>query len=682
LLGYTKAQTTEVNEAIEAGKYDMGKMWTFDYPPVDFFKQTYNFSPDEKWFENARLSALRFANYCSASFVSANGLVMTNHHCARESGFDVQNPGESFNENGFFAVKLADERKVPGLYVDQLIKIEDITARVQKAMEGTENKSKQLEARANEFKAITEEYKTKDEWKGLEIQTVTFYSGGKYSLYGFKRYSDVRLVFMPEVHLGFYGGDYDNFTYPRYDLDCSFFRVYDEKGEPLKTKNYFKFTKQPVQENDPVFVIGNPGSTGRLWTISDLEYRRDVYLPNVIKYLKNRSLILQEYNKTAKSDSLINEIFGMENSIKALGGELDGLKDPNLIARKKSFETKFKSDAQANTSLAANLPLWEEIEKANGEMKQLFSESFLFSGNPGLMGGTMALALVSDQYAQTIKTDPKRAGEYRMRIKRITKGSIPALEEQYLAAYLTEAKKLLGDSDPFIVNALQGKTPAEAAKIILTNTKIKSDEVWNKLVNFDTTYIYQSNDPLLLLVKDAASRYLTVAAKSKTFNETLVASRGQLGRVLFELYGTQIPPDATFSLRISDGIVKGYEYNGTLAPPKTTFFGLYDRFYSFNKKYPWTLPQRWQKPPKELLPVSMNFVSTNDIIGGNSGSPIINKNLEVVGLVFDGNIESLPGRFIYITDKKRTVSVDATGILCAIKYIYKAKRLEKELSGN
>jgi V8-like Glu-specific endopeptidase len=675
------AQTQDNLDTVQAGTYDMGKMWTFDYPPISYFGQTYHFTPDAKWFEHARLSSLRFANFCSASFVSGNGLVMTNHHCARDAGFSVQKPGEDFNNNGFYAPNNADERRVSWLYVDQLIKVEDITVRVQKAMAEAGNSSNQIEARTKEFEKITNEYKAKDDWKQLEIQPVTLYSGGKYSLYGFKRYKDVRLVFMPELNLGFYGGDYDNFTYPRYALDCSFFRVYDDNGKPLKTDHFFKFTKQPVQENDPVFVVGNPGSTGRLWTISDLEYRRDVYLPALVRYLKNRSSILQQYNKAVKSDSILNEIFGMENSIKALSGELVGLNNPYLIARKTAFEKKFKADAQSKSSLSGYLPIWNEIEKTNSELKKMFSENFFFSGNPGLTGNTLSLAMLSQQYIQLLKAGDKRAGGILKRLQLTNRNPVAVLEESYLATFLTEARNVFGETDPFVQSALQGKSPKDAAHTLLQNTVLKEEESWNKLVKADTMFINQSTDALILLAKQAVTRYLVVSPKFRLSTETLMASRSELGRALFELYGTQIPPDATMSLRIADGIVKGYEYNGTLAPPKTSFFGLYDRFFSFNKQYPWLLPKRWQNPPMELLSLPMNFVSTADITGGNSGSPIINKNLEVVGLVFDGNIESLPGRFIYVPEANRAVSVDVTGIMGALKYIYKAKRLEKELQG-
>ncbi|HEY4784390.1 MAG TPA: S46 family peptidase [Bacteroidales bacterium] len=681
LGNHVLAQEKNSLDTVKAGMFDMGKMWTFDYPPMDYFKKTYNFSPDEKWFEEARLSALRFANYCSASFVSPDGLVMTNHHCARESGTDVQKPGENFNDNGFCAPKLSDERKVQGLYVDQLVKIEDITSLVQQYMAKDTSKAGPLTLRDNAFQQIKTDYAKKDDWKGLELQTIQFYNGGKYSLYGFKRYNDVRLVFMPELHLGFFGGDYDNFTYPRYDLDCSFFRVYDDNGKPLKTEHYFKFNTTGPVEDDAVFVVGNPGSTRRLSTISDLEFNRDVIIPIYLTLFKDRSLALQAYNKSAKNDSIVNEIFSYENSYKARKGELAGLEDPYLIARKAAFEKKFQQDLKSKPDLASQVSIWESIAQDNVQAKELFKPNFFFSPSPRITGDLLTFAYAIQYYALQMRTHPEQAANYRKRLSRLQPVKIMPIEEGYLAAYLKELSNNLGSNDAFVVKALQGKSPEEAAKSLLKTTRLNDPQVRADLLSKDTTFINQFSDPLLDLARLAVPRYMVASEKYKVIQDRLFANRSQLGNLLFRIYGTNIPPDATFSLRINDGIVKGYDYNGTIAPARTTFYGLYDRYYSFNKKYPWYLPKRWENPPAELLPIPMDFVTTNDIIGGNSGSPMINKNREVIGLVFDGNMESLPGGFIYTPDTNRAVGVTSPAILGALKYIYKAKRLEKELLG-
>lgn len=678
-LEVTVAQNSECDKPAEAGLFDMGKMWTFDYAPADYFAKTYNFTPDEKWFENARLAALRFGNGCSASFVSSDGLVMTNHHCARGSGFKVQRPGENFNDNGFYALKPSEERRVEGLFVDQLVRIEDITARVLAAMSKETSDAAQMALRDKELAAIKKEYSEKPEWKGLEIQSIQFYNGGKFSLYGFKRYNDVRLVFMPELHLGFFGGDYDNFTYPRYNLDCSFFRVYDEAGKPIKSEHYFKFNANGPSEGEPVFVIGNPGTTLRLSTISDLEFRRDKQLPLNLELYKKVSLMYQAYNEKAKSDSIINIIFGLENSWKATNGEYEGLKDPCTIARKASFENQFKKAVQNKPSLSNNLWYWDEIEKINKELSGIYDEysilatSRLSSQLMQFAQGAVGLVLTG---GETTRKDAVR--------NRLTTFSVPKeleLEEQLLAIHLKLAIVKLGENHPYVKTALNGKTPEIAAKELIQNSRLKDVQFRSEILSKDSAALWSTNDPLLNLAKISVPKFNSISTNYRDLQSKLFAYRSKIGRMLFDIYGTQIPPDATFSLRINDGVVKGYEYNGTIAPPFTTFFGLYDRYYSFSKKYPFTLPKRWENPPAELLKTRFNFVTTNDIIGGNSGSAMVNKNLEVIGLVFDGNMESLPGRFIFIPDENRAVGVHSGGMLAALKYIYKANRLLDELTG-
>jgi len=666
-------------DTVQAGPYDMGKMWTFDNPPKEYFRKTYNFTPDDTWFDEARLASLRFASYCSASFVSPTGLVMTNHHCARESGTGVQRKGENLNETGFYAKTPAEERKVEGLYVDQLVRLEDITARVQQAMGTGGSPEEQLERRERAFTTIKQEYTNREGWRGLELQTITFYNGGRYSIYGFKRYTDVRLVFMPELQLGFFGGDPDNFTYPRYALDCSFFRVYDN-GKPLQTKHYFKFNPNGIRENEPIFVIGNPGSTERLKTVAELEFDRDMEVPYVLQLIRNRSNALQAFNATAKNDSILNEIFSFENSLKAYSGQLDGLRDPYMMARKAAFERKFKADAKAKGLPADRLGVWDEIAANTAEIRKHFRDASYFSPNPKFTGQLLPSAQLLVIYAQMAVSNPTRADQIRNLVEPSPIEN-RQLEEAYLAAHLSEALAGLGPDDPYVKTALNGRTPREAAAALLQNTKMTNVAYVRDLLTKGPTAIAADNDPILALARISAPRYQQASGRAAEIEERQEVLRSQLGRLLYDVYGTTIPPDATFSLRINDGIVKGYPYNGTVAPIQTTFAGLYDRHYSFGGKHPWDLPARWKNPPMELLRQPMTFISTNDIIGGNSGSPMINRNREAVGLVFDGNMESLPGGFIFVPDKNRAISVHSGGITAALRYIYKADRLLKELTG-
>lgn len=681
-------------DTVKAGRFDNGKMWTFDFPPVDYFQQTYGFKPTQQWLDDVRMSALRFASWCSASFVSPDGLVMTNHHCARESGTNVQRPGEDFNNNGFVAASYDEERKVPDLYVDQLVKMEDITARVQKAMEKGTTDEEKVKARTDEFAAIRKEYADKDGWKGLQLQTITFYWGGKYSLYGFKRYNDVRLVAMPELALGFFGGDYDNFTYPRYCLDFSFFRVYGDDGKPLKTNHYFKFNPKGAQEGEPVFVVGNPGSTNRQGTVAILDYFKTTPWPTTLKRFGARSKILQEYNKTAKSDSILNEIFGFENTLKAIGGMKKGLEDPYIFARRAAFEREFKAAVDKNPKLKPQAGIWDEIKATQGEIQKNYYEAALLA----------PVGLNSDAYDQAnlfygyATAEPQRAEQMKQPLTDFKKPGPMELEKKYLAQHFRESMELLGPNHPYTqaLNAVDLKKFSAKefpknlnmdkhellAEYFLKNSKVFDAKFRAELMEKGPQAILESNDPLLKVARISGKHYKEAAARNQANNARMATLRSKLALLLFEVYGTSIPPDATFSLRIADGVVKGYDYNGTRAPYKTTFYGLYDRYYSFDKNYPWDLPAKWQNPPAELLDKPVNFVSTNDIIGGNSGSPMINQNKEVVGLIFDGNMESLPGNYIFLPETNRTVSVHAGGIVAGLKYIYKSDRLVNELLGS
>lgn len=549
-------------DTVKAGKFDNGTMWTFENPPLEYFASEYGFRPDKEWLEHVRMSALRFANYCSASFVSGDGLVMTNHHCGRDAVSIAQKEGEDLHETGFYAETLEQERKIDKLYVDQLVQLIDVTKEVQAAFDSGKDDTNKVSLRNNKIKELEQKYSSE---LNLVCKVTSLYNGGEYYIYGYKRYSDVRLVFAPEDQIGFFGGDPDNFTYPRYNLDMTFFRVYDESGKPLKTDHYFKWNPEGAQPGDPVFVVGNPGRTDRLKTVAQLEFDRDVVYPRslarihyILDSLKARVAENPELRK-----ELNNQIFGLDNSRKVVEGILKGLKDNNLMARRVDFEKKFRNSIDSKSGLKSKYGnVWDEIKEIISTRKKVLKKIFT---------------------ADTTTVQGK---------------------ETY-AKLLAEAKELAGK---------------ESAKVQI------------------------------------------------------------LGKAIYEVYGTSIPPDATFTLRISDGIIKGYEYNGTIAPPKTTFFGIYERFYAYNQEYPWSLPEKWKNPPAEFdLSVPMNFVSTNDIIGGNSGSPLIDKNARVVGLAFDGNIESLPGRFIFTTEANRTVSVDSKGIIEALKHLYKVKSLADEL---
>ncbi len=677
-------------DTVKAGKFDTGKMWTFDFPPKEYFKSEYNFSPDDEWLNNVRMSALRFASYCSASFVSEDGLIMTNDHCARASVGKVNKEGENLAENGFIAYALADERKVPGLFVSQLVEIKDVTAEVQSAIDAGKTDAEIAQNKQNKFSELTDKV-VADKGKDYTAQVVTFYNGGKYSLYTYRKYDDVRLVFSPEVQMGFFGGDPDNFTYPRYDLDCSFFRVYDENGQPLKTKNFFKWSPNGAVEGEPVFVVGNPGRTSRLSTTSILEYQRDYSYPLTMDLLNGAVKIYEEViaEHPDRLFELQDQLFGMANSQKAYKGILDGLRNPIFMQKKKDFENKFKSAVIAKPELKAKYgELWDKIAGTRAEAKVYFKRMAAFNvSGRGLSTEYFQVANKLVTFAHQMKMpDAQRMPQYKDSVVEKTKAGLApvkfdkAVADKFASLIVGINVKLLGEDTEYAKILTGGKKGKEALQYAVNKSILSDVEKVNQLVAKGADAILSSDDPFIQYAVKTENQLDEVQAKSKEINEREANYVQLLGRALFEVYGTSIPPDATFTLRLADGVVKGYDYNGTKTPVNTTFYGLYDRYYSFKKQSPWNLPKRWETPPAEFnLETPMNFVSTNDIIGGNSGSPLINKKAEIVGLAFDGNIESLPGNFIFDDTANRTVSVHSSGMLEALQDMYKVTRLSEEL---
>ncbi len=603
-------------DTVKAGKFDTGKMWTFDYPPLKYFKQEYNFSPDEKWLNNVRMSALRFANYCSASFVSADGLVMTNHHCGRESVHKVTKEGEDLFDNGFYAETLQDERKVPGLYVDQLELIKDVTDEIQSAIDKAKTPEEKVSAKN---KVIREIQKRDGEKTGLRIQIVTLYNGGKYSEYGYKRYNDVRLVFSPEAGMGYFGGDDDNFTYPRYDLDCNFFRVY-ENDKPLNTEHYFHWSPKGAEPGEPVFVVGNPGHTDRLKTVAQLEYMRDVSYPRTLNLIDELvhiySKIIAEHPER-KAD-LQNRLFGFSNSQKAYTGMLKGLRNPILMQKKRDFEKKFKEAVHSNSKLNAQYgDLWAKISKTQDELRGISNKFFALNLNPILSSHYFLVAQDVVALSDQLKLpEEQRAPEYKgTALDTTINGLIPAdldkeLDREVLKDQIARMERYLGSDNDIVKQMTGGKTGEAAVDYMMNNSTVTNLDKLKALIKEGPAAVYKSNDPFIYFIVHSEKMRTDLQARIKEITSDESTYSQGLGKALFEVYGTSIPPDATFTLRISDGVVKGFPYNGTVAPPYTTFYGLYNRYYAFGKKDPWNLPKRWQNPPADFnLETPMDFVS-------------------------------------------------------------------------
>ena len=675
-------------DTVKAGRFDTGKMWTFEDPPTEYFEEAYNFTPTQEWYENVRLSTLKFATYCSASFVSADGLIMTNHHCARESVTEITGINEDLHRDGFIAEDLEDEKPVPGLFVDQCIKIEDVTGEVNDALEDAKTEEESTKIEEEKIKEIENRYT--DEKKGIIAKVTPLYFGGKYSLYTYKRYSDVRLVFAPEEQAGYFGGDYDNFTYPRYNLDCSFFRVYDDEGKPLKVDNYFKWSEEGAEPEEVVFIPGNPGSTSRLNTVAQLEYARDVTYPETIELLNSYIEFLQEMmdKDPDKSYGLNDQLLLYYNSIKAYKGMLKGLQDPVLMQKKKDFEKTFKKKVNSDSGLNEKYgDVWDKIEKLMIDLSRLDKEreviSYTLEGNPDYFTVAQELAYIAEELKlpESERLENYIGDKLIALIDSLKSEEFDTEENRKLLKHKIDLLcSTLGKDNKLVKIFANGKTGKEAVYDILSRTFLTSSEKIKEMVAEGPDSILNSGDPFLDYIQIADEMEQKIDLDINKVLDKENALNRMLGRALFEVYGTSIPPDATFTLRISDGVVKGFPYNGTVAPPITTFYGLYDRYYSFDKKFPWKLNKRWLNVPTEFdLSTPFNFVTTNDVVGGNSGSPIINENAEIVGVAFDGNIQSLPGDFIYDPEVNRCVGVESSGMLEAIKYIYKFERLAKEL---
>ena len=671
---------------VVVGLADEG-MWTFDNPPVKQLKERYGFTPTQEWLDHVRLASVRFMDGGSGSFVSPNGLVLTNHHVAMGQLQKISTAEKDYVATGFYAATPAEELKCPDLEVNVLISMEDVTQRVQSAVKEGMSEAEALKARRAEIAKIEKESLDKT---GLRSNVISLYHGGEYWLYRYKKYTDVRLVMAPERQAAYFGGDSDNFTYPRYDLDMAFFRVY-ENGKPIKSEHYLKWNSKGAGENELVFVSGNPGSSDRLFTYAQLEFQRDVRYPMILKYIKKRLEILYEYREGGQEQErrALFHIFGLENAKKALTGELRGLLDKNLMAKRKKDEEEFRK-------LIANNPEWQKlygdawdviaktIKKSAEKTKEQFYRH--------LRGSRMAsfAATIVRYVAEVQKPDAERLPGYHdsqlneLRFYLFSPAPIyKDLEEATLAGTLQMSLEELGPDDEFIKIVLNGRSPEEVAKDLINGSKLDDVEFRKSLIEGGEKAVKKCKDPLIVLARKLDPMW---RKSEKWFRENvesvLTQASEKIAKARFVVYGKSVYPDATFTLRLAYGTVKGYPMNGTKAPYKTTLYGLYDRALSFDQKGEYVLPQRfWDRQHTLNLATPVNFVSTCDIIGGNSGSPVINKNAELVGVIFDGNIESLSGRFIYDEEKNRAVAVHSAYIIEALRKLYDAGKLADEIEG-
>ena len=660
-------------------------MWTFDNPPIRLIQQRYGFTLTKGWLDHVRLSCVRLNDGGSGSFISPDGLLLTNHHVARGQLQKSSTAEHDYVHDGFYAPTYGQEMKSPDLEVNVLQSMEDVTARVQTAVKPGSSDEEAFKARNAAIAAIeAESLKT----TGLRSDVVTLYQGGEYWLYRYKKYTDVRIVFAPEDQAAFYGGDPDNFTYPRYDLDMALFRVY-ENGKPIHTDNYLKWSANGPSKDELVFVAGHPGASEREDTVAQLKFDRDVSNPAILGLLEDRVKTLQQYSAggAEQTRQAASQIFGLQNSIKVFRGRIDGLNDKKVWDKKVKEEADFRQRVEANPGWSKEYgDAWKEIERAMEQEAAVFPVIFQRRWGSQLLSTAVYLVRY---VAEVTKPDGDRlAGFHDAQLESLKYQLISpapvysALEIAQITGGLEEARKNLPANDEYLTTVLNGQEPAVVAKNVVGHTKLADPAVRKALLGGGQAAIASSTDPMIVLARKLDPIVRADLKKLDAIDSIVERAGENLGKARFAVYGKSSYPDATFTLRLSYGAASGYPMNGTIAPYKTTYYGLYDRSASFNDAPPFNLPKRYvERKGKFNLSTPLDFVSTNDIIGGNSGSPVINSKGELVGLIFDGNIESIVGDFIYDDYQNRSVAVHSSAMIMALRDLYDAGKLADEIEG-
>jgi hypothetical protein len=668
-------------------------MWLFNAPPLKQLKEKYNFEPDAKWLDHVQKSSVRFNSGGSGSFVSKTGLVMTNHHVGADDLQKLSTAEKNYLRDGFHAKTAAEEIACKGLELNVLQSIKVVTDEVTAAVKADMTPADAFKARQAKIGEI--EKAAADPTKGVRADVVTLFAGGQYHLYVSKKYTDIRLVFAPEKGIAFFGGDADNFEYPRFDLDVCFFRVYED-GKAIAPEHFLSWSEAGSKDGELIFVSGHPGRTTRQNTIAELEYQRDTGYPYLLQRLNRLEVLINSWVQRSESNRQKGEeeLFGIQNSRKARIGGLAGLLDPTLMARKVADEArlkKFLQDTPATSETATTAKAFDTIAAAEKLRATLVKDAGFYANggafNTAYFGMARTLLRAGDE-------KPKAAGE---RLPEFGDAKLQSLEfalfsdaphyDDFETLKLADSLTMLaghyGAADPLVQKILAGKSPRDRAFELVSGTKVKDPAVRKKLYEGGKAAVDAANDPMIELAKlvDAKSRDIRKEFETK-IDEPKRAAYSALAKARYAMDGDKTYPDATFTLRLSYGTVKGYQENGQAVPAFTDFTGLYERSKGQGNKDPFELPKRWEEKKAKLdLKTPFNFVSTADIIGGNSGSPVVNAKGEVVGLIFDGNIQSLVLDFIYDATEARALSVDSRGIIEALRKVYEVNDLADELQG-